>query len=269
MRTLPKWVVVVAVVALVLMYLPLVGVVIQSFNTSRLGLDWKGFTLQWYQRLLHNADIHEAAWNTLLVAAVSTVIATVLGTALAMGLSRFPWSRRTAAAFDQVVYLPVIAPEIVMAAALVILFMLLRHVHAVFDFGLPAVIMGHVTFQLSFVALTVRSRLAGLPRNLDEAASDLYSGGWNRFRRVTLPLLAPGIAAGALLAFILSLDDFVITFFASSPRSETLPLFIYGNQRRGLTPEIHALSTVILLFTIVFVVVATRVLRPGPRPTPA
>lgn len=262
MKRLPYWVIALALAALVLLYLPLVGVVIQSFNVSRLGLDWKGFTLQWYERLLHNAVIHEAARNSLIVAGVSTLFSTVLGTALAVGLDR-PWSRRTESMFNNIVYLPIIAPEIVLAAALVIMFMLLRHVHPMFDFGLPAVIVGHVTFQISFVALTVRSRLAGLPGNINEAASDLYSGGWNRFRRVTLPLLVPAIAAGALLAFILSLDDFVITFFASSPRSETLPLFIYGHQRRGLTPEIHALSTVILLFTVIFVVVATSCLRPA------
>jgi spermidine/putrescine transport system permease protein len=260
-KRLPRWVIALALAALALLYLPLAGVVWQSFNASRLGLDWKGFTLQWYARLLENTDIHEAARNTIIVAGVSTVIATGLGTALAIGLARFPWSRRAASTVENLLYLPVIAPEIVMAAALVILFMLLHRLHAGFDFGLPAVIVGHVTFQIPFVALTVRSRIIGLPRNIDEAACDLYSTGWNRFRRVTLPLLAPGVAAGALLAFILSLDDFVITFFAAGPRSETLPLLIYSSQRRGITPEIHALSTLILVFTVMAVMVGTRVLR--------
>lgn len=265
MRKLPLWVSAAGLFALLLLYLPLLGVVIQSFNLSRHGLDWKGFTLQWYGRLLENTQIHEAATNTLLVAGVSTVCSTLLGTALALALARFPWPPRVTAVFDNLVYLPVVSPEIVMAAAFVILFSVLRHMHAAFDFGLPAIIIGHVTFQLPFVALTVRSRLASLPGNIDEAANDLYAGGWNLFRRVTLPLLLPGLIAGALLAFILSLDDFVITFFTAGPRVETLPTFIYGHQRRGLTPEIHALSTVILLFTVVFVSFFTRFVRPGGR----
>ncbi|MBC8041769.1 MAG: ABC transporter permease [Opitutaceae bacterium] len=261
MRKLPLWVSALGLFALSLLYAPLIGVVIQSFNNSRLGLDWSGFTLKWYEKLWANSDIHDAAANTLIVAVVSTAIATVLGTALALALARFPWSRRAITAADNIVYLPVVTPEIVMAASLVVLFSLLRHVHASFDFGLPAVIIGHVTFQISFVALTVRSRLVGLPANLDEAACDLYSGGWNLFRRVTLPLIMPGVSAGALLAFILSLDDFVITYFMAGPRLATLPVYIYASQRKGITPEIHALSTVMLLATVVLVFVAMRFLN--------
>ncbi|TAG07651.1 MAG: ABC transporter permease [Verrucomicrobia bacterium] len=261
MRRLPLWVSFIGLFALALLYVPLIGVVIQSFNASRLGLDWKGFTLKWYEQLWANEVIHEAAWNTLVIATVSTVISTVLGTALALAFSRFPWKRRAMTTADNVLYLPVVTPEIVMAAALVVMFSLLRHVHAMFDFGLPAVIIGHVTFQISFVTLTVRSRLSGLPANLDEAACDLYSGGWNLFRRVTLPLIMPGITAGALLAFILSLDDFVITYFTAGPQLMTLPVYIYGSQRRGITPEIHALSTVMLLCTVVLVFVAMRFLQ--------
>lgn len=258
-RRLPLWVRGLALFALFLMYLPLFAVVIQSFNASRLGLDWKGFTFQWYAKLWHNTSIHEATVNTLIVAGTSTLLATILGTALAMGLARFPWPRRSLATLDNLIYLPVVTPEIVMAAALVILFSLTRHLHAWFDFGLPAIIMGHVTFQISFVALTVRGRLAGLPKNLEEAAYDLYANGWSVFRRVTLPLLLPGIGAGALLAFILSLDDFVISYFTAGPQVETLPIFIYGSQRRGITPEVHALSTVILLVTVVLVSCTTRI----------
>jgi spermidine/putrescine transport system permease protein len=262
-RKLPWWVTGIGLFALLLLYLPLAGVVVQSFNVARLGLDWQGFTLNWYRLLAQDADIREAAGNTLVVAGVSTLISTVLGTMLAFGLARFPWSRRRLSSFENVVYLPVIAPEMVLAAALVIALTVLRYVSSIFDFGLIAVIVGHVTFQVSFVALTVRSRLAELPLSLDEAACDLYSGGWNRFRRVTLPLLMPGVTAGGLLAFILSLDDFVITFFAAGPRAETLPIFIYASQRRGITPEIHALSTLILACTFVFVLAATRFMRGG------
>jgi spermidine/putrescine transport system permease protein len=261
MKKLPRWVSAIALFALALLYAPLISVVIQSFNASRLGLAWNGFTLDWYAKLWANGEIHDAASNTLIVATVSTAIATVLGTALAIALARFPWSRRTLSAADNLLYMPVVTPEIVMAAALVVLFSVLRHVHAIFDFGLVAIIIGHVTFQVSFVALTVRSRLVGLPANLDEAACDLYSGGWNRFHRVTLPLITPGITAGAVLAFILSLDDFVITYFTAGPRLTTLPVYIYASQRKGITPEIHALSTVMLLVTVVLVFVALRFLN--------
>lgn len=256
-RKNPLWITAVALFALSILYVPLIGVVVKSFNSSRLGLAWEGFTLKWYGLLLENQQIKEATMNTLIVAVVSTIIATVLGTALAVGLSRFPWSRRKVSAFDNILYLPVIAPEIVMAAALVVMFSILRHVSEYLDFGMIAIIIGHVTFQVAFVALTVRSRIASLARNIDEAAHDLYSGGWNLFRRVTLPMLTPAIVAGALLAFILSLDDFVITYFVAGPNIETLPIFIYGNQRRGLTPEIHALSTLILLGTVILVFAAT------------
>ncbi len=269
MRKLPTWVNALGLFALTLLYLPLIGVVIQSFNDSRVGLAWKGFTFKWYERLWLNADIHQAAWNTVVVATVSTVIATVLGTALAFGLARLPWTRRNLTAFDNVLYLPVVTPEIIMAAALVVMISVMRHVHTIFDFGLPIIIIGHVTFQISFVALTVRSRLASLPANLDEAACDLYSGGWNLFRRVTLPLAMPGITAGALLAFILSLDDFVITYFTAGPRITTLPIFIYASQRKGITPEIHALSTVMLLCTVVLVFIAVRFVNGKRGHTPA
>jgi spermidine/putrescine transport system permease protein len=148
----------------------------------------------------------------------------------------------------------VVTPDIIFAAALVVAFGLLRSVSTLFNPGLLTMIIGHVTFQIAFVAIVVHSRLALLGRTLDEAARDLYAARAQLLRRVTLPLLAPGIVAGAMLAFILSLEDFVISFFTAGPESTTLPIFIYSSVRRGVTPEIHALSTIVFLVTVVLVI---------------
>jgi len=247
---------------LAFLYVPLFAVAAFSLNASRYGLVWKGATLDWYVKLLHNNLILHAAWNTLVLAVGSTLIATVLGTALAIGMDRHPWPRRVAAATDFFLYLPVVTPDIILAATLVISFGFLRTLSSVFELGMPTMILGHVTFQIAFVAMVVRSRLALIGRQLDEAARDLYAGSFYILRRVTLPLLLPGIVAGAMLALTLSLDDFVISFFTAGPDSMTLPLFIYAAVHRGVTPEIHALSTVILLVTVLLVVVSERITRP-------
>jgi spermidine/putrescine transport system permease protein len=251
----PAW------LALVLLYLPMVAVAVFSVNASRYGLAWKGFTLGWYARLLGNQYVLEAAWNTLVLAGVSTAIATVLGTLLAIGLSRYPWPAWARRFLDLTVYLPVVTPDIIFAAALVVAFGLLRTIWSFFDPGLTTMIIGHVTFQVAFVALVVQSRLATIGRTLEEAARDLYADTWILLRRVMLPLLMPGIAAGAMLAFTLSLDDFVISFFTAGPESTTLPIYIYASVRRGVTPEIHALSTLIFIATVVLVIGAERLAR--------
>jgi spermidine/putrescine transport system permease protein len=243
------------------LYLPLAGVAVFSVNSAYRGWVWQGFTLKWYAQLLQNEFILEAALNTLILAVVSTVVATVLGTILAIGLDRFPWSKRVGSALDMVLYLPVIIPDIILAAALVVAFGLLRLVSGVFEPGLLNMIIGHITFQIAFVALVVRSRLVTLGRDMEEAGRDLYADNFYLLRRVTLPLLAPGIVAGAMLAFTLSLDDFVISFFTAGPESVTLPLFIFAAVRRGVTPEVHALSTLVMLVTVVLVVGTERLTR--------
>jgi spermidine/putrescine transport system permease protein len=243
------------------LYLPLIGVAVFSVNSARRGLVWRGFTLDWYAKLFHNEWILGAAWNTLVLAVVSTVVATVLGTILAIGFDRFPWSRRTNAVLDTVLHIPVIIPDIILAASLVVAFGLLRYVSAVFEPGLVNMIIGHITFQVAFVALVVRSRLTALGRDVEEAARDLFASNWYLLRRVILPLLLPGIIAGAMLAFTLSLDDFVISFFTAGPESQTLPLFIFAAVRRGVTPQIHALSTLVMLITVILVVLTERITR--------
>jgi spermidine/putrescine transport system permease protein len=250
-----------AMLTLGFLYLPLVAVAVFSVNATRFGLVWRGFTLDWYIKLFHNEFILDAAWNTLVLAVVSTVVATILGTVLAMGMDRFPWGRKANTFLDLVLHIPVVIPDIILAAALVVAFGLLRVISSLFEPGLLNMIIGHITFQISFVALVVRSRLVSIGRDVEEVARDLFASTPYLLRRVTIPLLLPGIVAGAMLAFTLSLDDFVISFFTAGPESVTLPLFIFAAVRRGVTPQIHALSTLVVLITVILIVGMERFTR--------
>lgn len=249
-RRLPYWIGILAMLALGLLYLPMLAMAVASVNAGRHGFAWQGFTLDWYRRLFQDPYVMEAARNTLILATASTFISTVLGTLLAIGMSRYPWPRWLRAYLDLAIYLPVVTPDIIFAAALVVAFSALRLILPIFNLGLPAMIVAHVTFQVAFVALIVQCRLVGIGRTIEEAARDLYADTPCLLRRVLIPLLMPGIVAGAMLAFTLSLDDFVISFFTCGPNSQTLPILIYGSVRRGLSPEIHALSTLIFLATV-------------------
>ncbi|MDF7806899.1 ABC transporter permease [Pontiellaceae bacterium B12219] len=237
----------------ILFYIPLLCVAMFSFNANKFGLTWGGFTFDWYAKMFHNEVIMKAAWNTLLLAVVSTLLSTVLGTMLAIGMYRFPWKKKTMGKLDMLLHLPVVTPDIIFAVALVIAFSAIRHFTGLFELGMPSMIVGHVTFQISFVALVVRGRLEMIGHDVEEAAYDLYADHKRVLFKILLPLLKPGIMAGAMLAFTLSLDDFVISFFTAGPKSTTLPLFIYSALKRGVTPEIHALSTIIMILTIVLV----------------
>ena len=261
MRRNPPIVTLIAILTVGFLYLPLLAVAVFSVNATRYGLIWKGFTLDWYIRLFHNPLILEAALNTLILAVVSTLIATVLGTLLAIGLDRFPWGQKTNSFLDIVLHIPVVIPDIILAAALVVAFGLLRFISSIFEPGLFNMILAHITFQIAFVALVVRSRLASIGRDVEEAARDLFASTPYILRRVTIPLLMPGIVAGAMMAFTLSLDDFVISFFTAGPDSVTLPLFIYAAVRRTVTPEIHALSTMVVLITVILVIGMERFTR--------
>jgi len=226
------------------LYLPIAVIVALSFNQSRFGVQWKGFTLAWYERLFSHPRILEYAENTLVVALVSTAIATLLGTLLALGLYRYRFRGR--GLLFGLLYVPVVVPDIVMGVALLLFFAWLRETLGFFRLSLFTIILGHVTYQLAYVAIVVLGRLATIEPELEEAAADLGAGRLATLRYVTLPLLAPGILAGALLAFTLSIDDFVITFFTAGPGSTTLPLYIYGSTKRGISPEIHAMSTILI-----------------------
>ena len=278
MRPRHSLITIVACLTMAFLYLPLMGVALFSVNAARRGLVWQGFTLKWYLKLFHNEWILQAAWNTLLLAVISTVVATILGTILAIAMDRFPWQTRTSNFLDIILHIPVVIPDIILAASLVVAFGLLRMISTVFEPGLLNMIIGHITFQIAFVALVVRSRLVAIGSELEEAARDLFATNRYILRTVMLPLLKPGIIAGAMLAFTLSLDDFVISFFTAGPESQTLPLFIFAAVRRGVTPQIHALSTLVMLITVVLVVLMERFTRrqekkktvaDGPKPEPA
>lgn len=233
-----------------MLFVPLVAVALSSFNADRHGQSWGGASLEWYRRLAQDATILEATWNTLFVAGISTAISTVLGTLLAVALHRTPWPNPVRRLFDGAILLPVVTPDILFAVALVGAFGVLRQISSIWDPGYLTLVVGHATFQLSFVVLVVRARLAAIGPEQMEAARDLYASTWGGWRRVLLPQIGGSILAGALLAFTLSLDDFVISFFTSGPGSATLPLAIYASVRRGLSPVIHALSTVLLCATL-------------------
>lgn len=236
-------------------YAPIAVLIIFSFNSGRVVSQWEGFSLAWYAKLFSNRDIGLALYNSIVVAGVSTVISTVMGTLVALGMERFDF--RGKLSMDSMLYLPIIIPDIAMAVMLLLFFVqagqLLAPIGLGFSLGLGTIILAHVAFNISYVAVVVRARLADFDKSLEEAARDLYANEWNTFRYVTLPLIMPGILGGALLAFTISLDDFVVTFFTSGPGSTTLPLRIYSMVKTGITPEINALSTLMLLASMVLV----------------
>ena len=237
------------------LYFPIVILVIFSFNASRYAAAWRGFTLDWYTSLFADEAIGAALQKSLIVAGASTLISTVFGTMVALAMERYNF--RGKLAFDALLYLPIIIPDIAMAVML-LLFFVLSHARL----GLITIIISHVAFNISFVAVVVRARLAYFDITLEEAAQDLYANAWQTFRRVTLPLIMPGILGGALLAFTLSIDDFVITFFTAGPGSTTLPLRIYSMVKLGVTPEINALSSMMLVASM-FLVMLSLLLQKG------
>jgi spermidine/putrescine transport system permease protein len=243
----------------VFLYAPLAVVVVYSFNAARFGAGWAGFTTQWYAALLDNTQALSAARNTLLLGALSTAISTVLGTLLGFGLQRFEFPGKRL--FSGLLYVPVVVPDIILAVAMLMFYSLARSWLGLFELGLATMVLAHVTFQIPFVAIVVRSRLVGFDPAIEEAAHDLGATEWQTFWHVTLPLISPGILAGTMLAFILSLDDFVVSFFTSGPGSTTLPILIYSSVKRGITPDINALSTIIVAASVLGTVVATLVQR--------
>jgi spermidine/putrescine transport system permease protein len=228
------------------LYAPIILLIVFSFNESRFPTYWTGFTLEWYQVLFNDHLVGMALKNTLIVSITSTIIATIIGTMVAVAIERYRF--RTKPAVDALLFMPIIIPDIAMAIMLLVFFVLIN-----MDLGLTTIIISHIAFNISFVAIIVRARMASLGPTMEEAASDLYANEWNAFWRVTFPLLIPGILGGALFAFTLSLDDYVITNFTSGPGSTTLPIRIIGMTRRNITPEINALSTMMLLAAMLLV----------------
>ena len=251
---IPRWLIAVAAAVYLFLHLPILVLIAFSFNNSKFSVDWRGFTLQWYQRLLERPEILRALKVSLIVGAAATAISTVLGTLVALALARHRFrGRRT---FEGFLYVPIVTPEIVVGVSLLLLFALLR-----FPLGVTTITIAHVAFCISFVVIVVLARLEGMDQNLEEAAMSLGADEITTFRRVTLPQLWPGILAGALLAFTISFDDFVITSFVSGPGSSTLPILVYGMVRKNVEPSINAISTIILLVTSLLIYVADRLLQ--------
>ncbi len=242
------------------LWAPILVVFVYSFNSARYGGPWRGFTTDWYVRLFDSAEKLAAAENTAVLALASTAIATVLGTLLGYGLARYRFPGKQL--FSFLMYVPVVIPDIVLAVSLLLLFALLRQTLGLFELGMTTMVLSHVTFQIPFVAIVVRSRMVGADPAIEEAAHDLGATGWQTFRHVTLPMLWPAVLAGAMLAFTLSLDDFVVSFFTTGPGATTLPILIYASVKRGITPDINALSSLIVAITIVASVAATLLQRP-------
>lgn len=253
------------------LWAPILLLVLFSFNDSRSISSWRGFTFQWYQNIFNDVVGTEARFstalmvnslgNSIIVGLLATLIATTLGTMVALSLVRGNY--RGKSILDGVLFLPVVIPEITQGISLLIFF------NIVFDwlasltgqriqFGFPTIIIGHVAFNISYVAIVVRARLADMNPRLEEAARDLGANEWRTFWRVTFPLILPGIISGALLAFTLSLDDFVITFFTSGVGTTTLPIFVYGLLKLSVTPEINAISTLILVASTLLIGISLR-----------
>jgi len=243
------------------LYTPIAVVIVHSFNAAKRGGPWAGFTTAWYAQLLNSPDKLAALKNTVFLALTSTAIATVLGSLLGYGLSRYDFPGRRL--FSWLMYLPVVIPDVVMAIAMLMFYSIVRDAFGLFQLGMSTMILAHVTFQIPFVAIIVRSRLVGQDPAIEEAAHDLGADTWQTFRHVTLPLMLPGIFAGAALACTLSVDDFVVSFFTSGPGATTLPILIYSSVKRGITPDINALSTLIVLASILGTVAVTLLQRRG------
>ena len=254
MSRVPRGVLAAAAAVYAFLHLPVLVLVAFSFNRSKFSVGWAGFTLDWYYRLLERPDILRGLRASLIVAASSTVISTVLGTLLALALARGRFRGR--ATLEGFLSVPMVTPEIVVGISLLILFALVQ-----IPLGLTTIVIAHVAFSLSFVVIVVLARLQGMDQSLEEAAMTLGADEIAAFRRVTVPQLWPGILAGALLAFTLSFDDFVITSFVSGPGSSTLPIVVYGMVRRNVEPSINAISTVILLVTTALIFLADRLTR--------
>ena len=256
-----------ATLSFAFLYLPIFILVIYSFNDSRFNAVWRGFTLKWYDNLLQefsanaisNVMIWEALKNSLFVATISTLLATIFGTMIALALERFRFPGRNV--LEAILFLPIIIPEITIGISLLVFFslgfQLIENILGIrLVLGLPTVIIGHIVFSISFVVVTVRARVAQLDPALEEAALDLGANEWRTFFQITLPLIWSAIFSAALLAFTLSLDDFVITFFTAGVGSTTLPLFVYGMIKFSVTPAINAISTLMLVASLMLVVSA-------------
>lgn len=236
----------ISLTVLIYLYVPVVVLIAYSFNANRTATVWTEVSLDWYRKILANPSIRDATWNSLVLATAAGIGSTLLALAAALAMkSRF----RGRALVEAVLNAPLILPEIVVAVATLMLFVAVG-----VEMGMAAMIPAHIAFCIPFAYLPIKARLQGMNPSLEEAAQDLYANRFITFRRVTLPLLWPGIMAGFTLAFVTSLDDFLTSFFLSGPGSTTLPVYIFSAIRAGITPEINAISTIMLIVSVTLVV---------------
>lgn len=243
------WLKIVAILVYIYIYLPIIILIVFSFNSQKLNVTWENFSLHWYKVLINDQDVLLATRNTLLVATVSTFVSTVIGTLAALALQRYRFWGYTFS--ESTLYIPVIIPEVVMGISLLAFFSLIS-----FTLGLGTIILAHIAFNIPFVALVVRARLHGFDKSIEEASMDLGANELTTFWRVTLPTIMPGVLSGALLAFTLSLDDYVITYFTAGPGSTTLPLRVFSMVRFAVTPEVNALSTIWIMTIFVLLLIS-------------
>ena len=251
-KKLSPWLWLAAALAYAFLYIPLIIVIVYSFNDSKLNAEWVGFTFKWYEVLFNDGPMLQAAWNSLVIALFTSVFATIFGTMA--GYAMYKYKLRV---LPLLVLTPLALPEILMGVSLLIFFVMLN-----LTLGMVSITLAHISFCIGFVAIVVRSRLEGMDESLVEAARDLGATQWQAFRLVTLPLIMPGVIAGALMAFTLSIDDFVITFFTAGAGASTLPLQIYSMIKIAMTPEVNAISTLLMLLTLALIVAASK-LAPG------
>lgn len=242
----------------IFLYAPLIALMAFSFNDSRRNIVWKGFTLKYYDKAFHNTGLIEAFGNSLTIAAISTVISVALGAMVALALWRFRFPGKTA--LDGALALPIVVPEICMGVAMLVFFARVMPwpQGMVWPLNLGAIIISHVSFSFPFVAVVVRARMTSFNREMEEAARDLGAGEWRTIKDVILPHMAPSLVAGALLAFTLSLDDFVITFFTAGPDTVTFPVKVYSMVRFSVTPEVNAASTILIVLTVILTAAALK-----------
>ncbi len=231
------------------LYFPIVALVAFSFNDSKRNVTWQGFTFDYYVKAFNNASLHEAFMNSMIIAGTATLVSTVLGAMLGLGLHRFRFPAR--GLVDGWISLPIVIPEVCMGVAMLAFFAAVN-----IPLGLFTITVSHIAFIVPFVAVVIRARMAGFDQSLEEASRDLGADQWQTFWNVTFPYMGPGLMAGALLAFTLSLDDFVITFFTSGPGSTTFPIKIYSMVRFSVTPEVNAASTVLIVLTLTLTIIA-------------
>lgn len=234
------------------LFLPILVLVVFSFNTSKLNIVFEGFTVRWYYELFNNPMLLEALWNTLLVAVISTVVSTVIGTVSSYALKRFDFPLKKF--INELLYIPVVIPDIVLGIALLCIYAVIK-----LELGMFTLILSHIAFSIPYVIINVNSVMEMMNPNLEEAAADLGASKMRTFFSVVLPSLLPGIFSGAQLAFTLSLDDVVISYFTAGPESNTLPLQVFSMIKTGVTPDVNALITIMLLIILVILFGSMRV----------